>query len=105
MPSILYTADVDGRCDYISDRFYEYTGRSPGTALTAAGCRHCTLTIVGAFHDSPRKTGKKNYPSSTKSASRVPRVTIVGLHYGTACCPMSLAVRQRGSAPPPISMI
>jgi PAS domain S-box-containing protein len=33
VPSILYTADVDGRCDYISDRFYEYTGRSPGTAL------------------------------------------------------------------------
>jgi PAS domain S-box-containing protein len=31
VPSMLFTADQDGACDYASERFYEYTGRRPGT--------------------------------------------------------------------------
>ena len=32
VPSILFTTDQDGACEYISERFYDYTGMAPGTA-------------------------------------------------------------------------
>ncbi len=33
VPSVVFTANARGECDYISDRFYEYTGLSPAGAL------------------------------------------------------------------------
>jgi PAS domain S-box-containing protein len=33
VPCVLYTANAKGECDYISERFYAYTGLPPGTAL------------------------------------------------------------------------
>jgi PAS domain S-box-containing protein len=33
VPSILYVTDAGGRCEYINQRFCEYTGMTPGAAL------------------------------------------------------------------------
>jgi two-component system NarL family sensor kinase len=33
VPSILFTNDADGRCEYANQRFYEYTGMPSGAAL------------------------------------------------------------------------
>ena len=57
VPSMLFTADQDGACDYASERFYEYTGRRPGTveghAWMAVIHPEDKAKIVGRLADRP----------------------------------------------------
>ena len=60
VPEILFTADADGQADYVSRRFYDYTGQAPGAK---------SAQFWETFHADDRAMVAQNWTKAIQSKS------------------------------------